>query len=106
MCVAVTTTSLISHEGLYSVIISCYGNKVFHFSGSRGFVGVNYFTAISLFNSSITQTSQSCLSLLTFACLHVCTNNHYVCLLQSHVDRYKTLTTLLDGRHACENPIV
>ena len=73
-CVAVTTIILYHMKACTVLSSVAMVTRSFHFSGSRDFVGVNYFTAISLFNSSNTQTSQSCPYVTTgFACVHVCT---------------------------------
>ena len=91
--------SLISHEGLSVLLSVAMVTRSFHFSGSRDFVGVNYFTAIS-FNSSNTQT-------MSPLALHVCTCAQTITILPVTVSyRYKNLATPLDGRHGCENPMV
>ena len=97
--------SLIS---LYSVTISCYGNKIISILQVAGILSeaINSLQSASSIHPVLGHCSHVHMPPLTFACVYVCTNNRHVCQLQSRVDTDKNLAAPLDGRHGYENPMV
>ena len=96
--------SLISHEGLYSVIISCYGNRIFSFFWQQGFCQSQLLHCNEPLHSLLRHRNHVHMSPLT---LHVSTCAQISpCLPVTVSCRYKNLATPLDGRHGNGNPMV
>ena len=97
--------SLIS---LYSVTISCYGNKIISILQVAEILSeaINSLQSAFSIHPVLRHHNHVYMPPLTFACVHVCTNIRRVCQLQSRVDTDKNLATPLDGRHGYENPMV
>ena len=96
--------SLISHEGLYSVIISCYGNKIFSFFWQQGFCRSQLLHCNEPLHSLLRHRNHVHMSPLT---LHVSTCAQIITMFASYsLVQIQESSYTFRWQHGNENPMV